>query len=50
MTNEERALRQAIIDKCIWMNSSGFNQGTSGNISALGRPHADHPSATPTSS
>jgi L-fuculose-phosphate aldolase len=32
-TKEERALRQAIIDKCRWMNASGLNQGTSGNIS-----------------
>jgi L-fuculose-phosphate aldolase len=34
MTGEERALRQAIIDQCLWMNASGLNQGTSGNISA----------------
>ncbi|BBK32771.1 L-fuculose-phosphate aldolase [Stella humosa] len=48
MTNEERALRQAIIDKCIWMNSSGFNQGTSGNISARwGDRMLITPSATP---
>jgi len=26
-------LRQSIIDACLWMNSSGLNQGTSGNIS-----------------
>ena len=26
-------LRQAIIDGCRWMNASGLNQGTSGNIS-----------------
>ena len=25
--------RQSIIDACLWMNSSGLNQGTSGNIS-----------------
>lgn len=25
--------RQAIIDACLWMNESGLNQGTSGNIS-----------------
>lgn len=30
----EKALRQAIIDKCRWMNAQGLNQGTSGNISA----------------
>ena len=34
MTREEKALRTAIIDKARWMNSSGLNQGTSGNISA----------------
>src|SRR5688572_18219157 len=34
MTNDERELRQAIIDACRWMNASGLNQGTSGNISA----------------
>ena len=26
--------RQAIIDACLWMNASGLNQGTSGNVSA----------------
>lgn len=30
----ELQLRQAIVDKCRWMNASGLNQGTSGNISA----------------
>ena len=34
MTGVERALRQAIIDKARWMNASGLNQGTSGNLSA----------------
>ena len=33
MTRRERQLRQAIIDKCRWMNASGLNQGTSGNVS-----------------
>lgn len=33
MTKEERKLREAIIAKCRWMNDSGLNQGTSGNIS-----------------
>lgn len=34
MTNtSDQAIRQAIIDGCRWMNSSGLNQGTSGNIS-----------------
>lgn len=48
MTREERLLRQAIIAKCRWMNASGLNQGTSGNISAR---YEDRmlitPSATP---
>jgi len=26
-------IRQSIIDACLWMNNSGLNQGTSGNIS-----------------
>ena len=34
MTREERELREAIIAKCRWMNATGLNQGTSGNISA----------------
>lgn len=34
MDKQERALRQDIIDKAMFMNSSGLNQGTSGNISA----------------
>ena len=34
MTRDERGLREAIIAKCRWMNASGLNQGTSGNISA----------------
>lgn len=34
MTSDELTLRQAIIDKCRWMNDAGLNQGTSGNISA----------------
>ena len=48
MTREERQLREAIIAKCRWMNASGLNQGTSGNISAR---YEDRmlitPSATP---
>jgi L-fuculose-phosphate aldolase len=34
MTRDEKALRTAMIAKAWWMNSSGLNQGTSGNISA----------------
>jgi L-fuculose-phosphate aldolase len=48
MNLKETALRQAIIDQCRWMNTSGLNQGTSGNISVR---HGDTllitPSATP---
>ena len=34
MDANEHGLRQAIVEACRWMNSSGLNQGTSGNISA----------------
>src|SRR5687768_10210484 len=34
MRNEEHELRQAVVEACRWMNTSGLNQGTSGNISA----------------
>ena len=34
MTKQERALREEILASCREMNSSGINQGTSGNISA----------------
>lgn len=30
---EDQSIREAIIDGCKWMNASGLNQGTSGNIS-----------------
>jgi L-fuculose-phosphate aldolase len=33
MPPSDLALRQSIIDQCRWMNASGLNQGTSGNIS-----------------
>lgn len=33
MSCNERELRQAIIAQCRWMNASGLNQGTAGNIS-----------------
>ena len=33
MTKIAQKLREAIIVKCRWMNASGLNQGTSGNIS-----------------
>jgi len=48
MNREERQLREAIIAKCRWMNSSGLNQGTSGNISARhGEEMLITPSAVP---
>lgn len=34
MTEDELALRRAIVDECRRMNAIGLNQGTSGNISA----------------
>lgn len=34
MKKAEEALRRDLIDKCRFMNASGLNQGTSGNISA----------------
>ena len=34
MADTELQLRKTIIDKCRWMNATGLNQGTSGNISA----------------
>ena len=34
MKKDERKLREAIVEKARWMNASGLNQGTSGNISA----------------
>ena len=48
MTREERQLREAIVAKCRWMNASGLNQGTSGNISArYGEKMLITPSAVP---
>jgi len=44
----ETKLRQAIVEQCRWMNASGLNQGTSGNISArLGDRMLITPSAVP---
>jgi L-fuculose-phosphate aldolase len=34
MKKEEKKLRAGIVEKARWMNASGLNQGTSGNISA----------------
>jgi len=31
--SESTALRQSLVDGCRWMNASGFNHGTSGNLS-----------------
>lgn len=48
MTKDELALRKDIIAKSRWMNASGLNQGTSGNISArYGDRMLITPSATP---
>lgn len=48
MTKSERAQRQAIIDACRFMNASGLNQGTSGNVSVrLSDRMLITPSATP---
>lgn len=44
----EADLRQAIVDKCRWMNAAGLNQGTSGNISArIGARMLITPTAVP---
>ncbi|QDL94011.1 class II aldolase (plasmid) [Paroceanicella profunda] len=48
MDADERALRAEIIANCRWMNDSGLNAGTSGNISARwGDRMLITPSATP---
>lgn len=48
MKRGELKLRKAIVEKARWMNASGLNQGTSGNISArLGDRMLITPSATP---
>ena len=48
MREDEHTLRQSIVDQCRWMNASGLNQGTSGNISVrLGESMLITPSATP---
>lgn len=48
MTTSELEIREGIIENCLFMNRTGLNQGTSGNISAR---HGDNmlisPSATP---
>ncbi|MBS0126753.1 class II aldolase/adducin family protein [Thetidibacter halocola] len=31
--NDTAALRQSIIDACLWLNARGINQGTAGNVS-----------------
>jgi L-fuculose-phosphate aldolase len=48
MADTELQLRNAIIDKCRWMNATGLNQGTSGNISVRhGNTMLISPSAMP---
>lgn len=46
MNDEEITKRQAIIDHCLKLNSSGLNQGTSGNVSIR---HGDGMLVSPTS-
>ena len=45
MKKDEKHLRKAIVEACRWMNATGLNQGTSGNISAR---HGDAMIITPT--
>jgi L-fuculose-phosphate aldolase len=48
MVEDERTIREAIVAQCRWMNASGLNQGTSGNISVrLGDAMLITPSAVP---
>ncbi|RMF33861.1 MAG: class II aldolase [Alphaproteobacteria bacterium] len=48
MNRAERELRQLVIDKARFLNASGLNQGTSGNISVrCGERMLITPSATP---
>lgn len=48
MNAKERELREDIIAQCRWMNATGLNQGTSGNISVRCGDHMlITPSATP---
>ncbi len=48
MNIAEKRVRQSIIDQCVFMNASGLNQGTSGNISARFEDRMlISPSATP---
>jgi len=48
MSNAETALRQEIVEFCQRMSASGYNQGTSGNISArFGDGMLISPSASP---
>lgn len=47
-TVAEHSIRKAIIDACRWMNATGLNQGTAGNISVRhGEGFLISPSATP---
>lgn len=48
MNQDESKLREALVEKARWMNASGLNQGTSGNISVrAGDRMLITPSATP---
>ena len=45
MSKGGKQLRKAVVEACRWMNASGLNQGTSGNVSAR---HGDAMLITPT--
>ena len=45
MKKDEKHLRKAVAEACRWMNATGLNQGTSGNVSAR---HGDAMLITPT--
>ena len=48
MDEVETTLRQSLIETCLWLNASGLNQGTSGNVSLRhGARMLITPSATP---
>jgi L-fuculose-phosphate aldolase len=48
LRKDEQKLREAIVEKSRWMNASGLNQGTSGNLSArYGNRMLITPSAVP---
>ena len=42
---DERVAREALIEAARWMNSSGFNSGTSGNLSVRTGPRRSRPAS-----